>query len=148
MDDKEIKAKQGCLKGFSIVFIGLIIIMLFFVIADYLNKCSDKKSVFRFETNTPDNVNNTLVPKIDKMTQKQIDEENRRKEIFAVDGANFQHIVEIVSKKYPSDLKKQFEYQEQLEKNYRKWIEKKYKLKKGELDSIIIEGQENGWKGN
>jgi len=50
LDDKEIKAKQSCLKGFSIVVSGFTILVLLFVIADYMNKCSNEHSVARIES--------------------------------------------------------------------------------------------------
>ena len=81
MDEKEIKVKQGLISGCSKVFIGSVIIVLLFVIADSMNKCSDKQTVTRVETNTPDNVNNSSVPKIDTIEQKKLDKEKKLQQL-------------------------------------------------------------------
>jgi hypothetical protein len=41
--------------------------------------------------------------------------------------------------------REQLAYQERIEKILRKRLEKKYGLKKGELDAIILEGGEKRW---
>jgi hypothetical protein len=69
----------------------------------------------------------------------------KKKEIFALEGKWYQLAVDQAMEKYPNDLKKQIAFQDKLENTFKKQIEKKYGLKRGELDAIIFEGGQTGW---
>ena len=143
MEGKEILKSSFCLKS---IILGIVVFVVFIggaVLINSLNlKCSENNNY----QDSP--VIGTIAPetKIDSVAPKENEEEQRRKEIFAVEGKSYKRVVEIVMEKYPYDLKKQSICEEQLVKQYQKKIMKHYGITKKELDAIILEGGEKRWE--
>ena len=146
MEEKEIpNGCLGCMRGSIWIFIVfLAIVGVGILISSVDLSCSEKNN---YQESSLEKIKPTEI-KIDSVTLKENEVEQRRKEIFAVDGQWYKLAVEKAMDKYPYDLKKQMAYQEKLEKSFRKQLEKKYSLKKSELDSIILEGGEKRWTWN
>ncbi|MFA7418896.1 MAG: hypothetical protein WCZ90_04345 [Melioribacteraceae bacterium] len=145
MDEKELVARKGCLKILVVFILGFCALVLIGVATGFINSCEEKKSMEKAKNDNPNYQNTLTITETDTTLQKLIEVENRRKEIFRVDGQWYKLSVDQSMKKYPDDLDRQTAYQEKLEKSFRKQVEKKYHLKKGELDSIILEGGQKRW---
>lgn len=75
MDDKEMQAAQGCAGGCSKFLLGYAIILLIVVVFSLFDKLSCNDSVSNVTPDISENHTTPTIPKIDTLTQKQIDEQ-------------------------------------------------------------------------
>jgi len=69
----------------------------------------------------------------------------KRKMIYREISQSQKRTRQIATKKYPSDIMKQYDYMEELDKKYEKQICDKYNITDDQKSSILSEGVSNNW---